>query len=375
MKNYIGYLDYKNITNIPSRYVSSHEYIFFLHDHCAKLLVEFDKSNVSEIGLDYLLDRYQEENGTSSIDIIDVLTFYKENDLDAPYFHYLTSKLLIGLVSDLLHFIYESLKCFEKRKFSVAYSLLRKPLKENLIFICWIFNNYEDFIELFEQETYKSLNNLREPKIKQIFKETIDKLPLAEAFDYELLYDMIFSKQLSTGLETPCQKATHLITSQGEFLKTKQRSINSIFDNPFDDGHYDSMHICLPYIMMFTTNVILEAFNKLVKLNNNTYQHLLIVSLASYENLYVDGRKRTLTRSLSKQFQPFLNCIHCNKTIKIQKENSLKMLMLNQLVCNHCHQNSDFPFYWLIAQGKIFISQNNSDDPNIWKKTILSRMF
>jgi len=43
LKNYIGYLDYKNITNIPSCYVSSHEYIFFLHDHCAKLLVEFEK--------------------------------------------------------------------------------------------------------------------------------------------------------------------------------------------------------------------------------------------------------------------------------------------------------------------------------------------
>ncbi|WPP56695.1 hypothetical protein SOI69_05370 [Acinetobacter pittii] len=375
MKNYIGYLDYENIKNIPDYYIASHEYIFFLHDHCAKLLVEFQKNNISEIGIDYLLERYQEHTGNTSVDIVDVLAFYKKLNIDAPYFHYLTSNLLSGLVSDLLHFIYESLKCFEKRKFSVAYSLLRKPLKENLIFICWLFNNYEDFIDLFEKETYKSLNNLRESKIKQILKESIDKLPSSEMFDFELLYDMIFSKQLATGLETPCQRATHLITSQGEFLKTKERTINSIFDNPLNDSHYDSMHICLPYIMLFTTHVILEAFNKLIKLNNNTYQHLLLVSLASYENLYIDGRQRFLTRSLTKQFKPLLNCIHCEKSMRIQKENSLRMFMLDHLICNHCHQLSEFPFYWLVAQNKIFISENNSQAENIWKNTILSRIF
>ncbi|QPF39125.1 hypothetical protein H0S58_06525 [Acinetobacter sp. TTH0-4] len=375
MKNYIGYLEYKNVTNIPSCYVPSHEYIFFLHDNCAKILVEFESSNISEIGLDYLIDKYLEKTGNSDFNIIDILTYYKKNKLDAPYFHFLTSKILSGLIGDLLHFIYEALKNFEKRKFSVAYSLLRKPLKENLIFICWLFNNHENFIDLFEKETHKSLNNLREEKIKLILKETIDKLPLSEMFDYELLYKMIFSKKFSNGLEIQCQRATHLITSQGEFLKTKERSINSIFNNPFDDTNYDSIHICLPYIMLFTTHVILEAFNNLIKLNNNTYQHLLLVSIASYENLYVDGRKRLLTKSLSKQFQPLLNCIHCKKAIKIKKENSLKMFMLNHLICNSCNQYSEFPFYWLMAQMKISISQNNSDDTNIWKDTILSRMF
>ncbi|WP_336015149.1 hypothetical protein [Acinetobacter pittii] len=78
MKNYIGYLDYENIENMPDYYIASHEYIFFLHDHCAKLLVEFDKSNISELGLDYLLDKYEEKTGSSPLDIIDVLTFYKK---------------------------------------------------------------------------------------------------------------------------------------------------------------------------------------------------------------------------------------------------------------------------------------------------------
>ncbi|MEK7738665.1 MAG: hypothetical protein AAB326_01335, partial [Pseudomonadota bacterium] len=201
MKNHIGYLEYKNVINIPSRYVPSHEYIFFLHDNCAKILVEFESSNISEIGLDYLIDKYLEKTGNSDFNIIDILAYYKDNKLDAPYFHFLTSKILSGLIGDLLHFVYEALKNFEKRKFSVAYSLLRKPLKENLIFICWLFNNHENFIDSFEKETYKSLNNLREEKIKLILKETIDKLPLSEMFDYELLYEMIFSKKFSNGLE------------------------------------------------------------------------------------------------------------------------------------------------------------------------------
>ena len=38
-----------------------------------------------------------------------------------------------ALFSDILHFVYEALRCLEKRKFTVALSLLRKPLKEGML--------------------------------------------------------------------------------------------------------------------------------------------------------------------------------------------------------------------------------------------------
>ncbi len=375
MRNYVGYLPFENIQNIPSKYIASHEYIFFLHDQCAKLLVEYDSSNIEEVGLDKLIEAYHVKFENNNSDIIEVLQFFREQGLDAPYFHFLYSKILSGLLSDLLHFTYESLKCFEKRKFSVAYSLLRKPIKENLIFICWLFNNYENFIDQFEKETDKTLNKIHESARKSIILETIKNLPIPELFDAELLHDMIFSKQYPLGLEIPCQKGTHLITSQGNFLKTGKMFINSIFDDPNDINQYDSVYTSLPYVMLFISHITFEAFNKIIKLNNKTHQHFLLTSMASYENLYSDGRKRALTKSYAKTMKNFLKCTHCDKLITLTKENSLRMFMTDILVCNHCHHNSDFPFYWLLSQAKISITHTKSDDENVWKNTILSRMF
>ncbi|WP_026470858.1 hypothetical protein [Alkanindiges illinoisensis] len=375
MKNYISYLPFENIKNIPSKHISSYEYIFFLHDQCAKLLIEYGSSNIDEVGLDELIEAYSINFKNNDFDIVEVLQFFKEKSIDAPYFHFLYSKILLGLTGDLLNFIYESLKCFEKRKFSVAYSLLRKPLKENLTFICWLFNNYENFIEKFEQETDKTLNKIHESTIKSIILETINKLPLPELFDAELLYNMIFSKQHLFGLEIPCQRSTHLITSHGSHLKTGKMFINSIFDNPNETGQYQPLYISLPYIMLFTSHVIFEAFNKIIRLNNKTHQHFTLTSIASYENLYSDARKRPLTKWCGKAIKEFLKCIYCNKTINLTKENSLRMFMTDKLICNHCHTHLDFPFYWLLAQTKISITSTNSDDDSAWKDTILARMF
>lgn len=375
MKNYIGYLPYENIENIPRQHVPTHEFLFYLHDQCLNLLIEYEQSQIDEIGIDKIVEAYSEKFPDNDSDIIEILEFYRHEGLDAPYYHFLISKILIGLTSDLLHFTYEALKAFEKRKFSVAYSLLRKPFKENLVFICQLFNNYENFLELFEQETDKSLNNTSQSKRISIFQETISKLSFSELFDANLIEEMISSKQNPFSLEISCQKATHLITSQGKYLKTGRMSINSIFDDPNDVDQYEPAYTALPTIMIFTTHVILEAFQKLVPLNKNTYQHITISTLGCYENLYIDGRKRLFTRNYSKACKDFLQCIHCGEQIFLTKENSLRMFMTGTLICNHCHQNSEFPFYWLLSKSTATFKKDESEDNSSWKDTILYRIF
>ena len=91
--------------------------------------------------------------------------------------------------------------------------------------------------------------------------------------------------------------------------------------------------------------------------------------------MYIDGRKRSLTKSYAKACKDFLQCIHCGEQIFLTKENSLRMFMTGILICNHCHQNSDFPFYWLLSQSTATFKKDESEDDNVWKETILSRMF
>lgn len=288
-------------------------------------------------------------------DDFDILKFMKERNFIGPYKHHLLSHLVFGLVGDLLNFLYESLSAFEKRKFSVGWSLLRKPFKENLLFLSWILANEDEFIEKFESNNYKTLNNIKKEKQIEIFNAAIKKIPNSNAFGGELLWDYIYSKNHASGFEPTWQRATHLITSQGGLLKTEDYSLNLIFESPYSNHHYELLYGTLPYVLIYLSSIAFECFNRILKMNERTYNHMGIISMGCYEALFMKARHLPLIDSLNKNFKSFLKCIHCGRDIKINKKNAPAMYIRDQLTCDKCGFQSAFPFYWLMGQLKVTI--------------------
>ena len=144
----IGIVDADRLGLIPKRYWKAHEFCFFLHDRLVELLVEYEVSGVHNI----LVDAFKEAitGHEKEFEDIDILEFMKKHDMVKPYKHHLVSHLVLGLTADMLHFLYEALRCFEKRKFSVGFATLRKPLKEHLLFLAWLLADQEDFLTRFE---------------------------------------------------------------------------------------------------------------------------------------------------------------------------------------------------------------------------------
>lgn len=348
----IGVLDHSRLALIPPKYWKAHEFCFFLHDSVLQALVEYEQSGAHN----WVTNAFEEISKDHPVEEdFDILKFMKERNLIEPYKHHLLSHLVLGLVSDMLNFIYESLDAFEKRKFAVGWSLLRKPLKENLLFLSWILSNEDEFIEKFESENYKTLNNIKKEKQLEIFDGAIKKIPNSDAFSSDLLWNHIYSKNHSSGFEPTWQRATHLITSQGDLLKTEDYTINLIFESPFINHHYDLLHGRLPYVMIYLSSVAFECFNLILKMNERTYNHMEIVSMGCYEALFMNTRNPPLINSLNKSFKPFLKCIHCNSEIKINKKNAPAMYIRDQLACDKCGLQSAFPFYWLMGQSKITV--------------------
>lgn len=348
----IGVLDHDRLELIPPKYWKAHEFCFFLHDSILNALVEYEQSGVHN----WVRDAFEKAAKDYPIDAdFDFLIFMKKQNLSTPYKHHLLSHLVFGLVSDMLNFLYESFGAFEKRKFAVGWSLLRKPLKENLLFLSWILANEDEFIEKFESHNYRTLNNIKKEKQIEIFNVAIKKIPNSTAFDGELLWNHIYSKNHSAGFESTWQRATHLVTSQGDLLKTEDYTINLIFENPCSDHYYELLYGRLPYVMIYLSSIALECFNRVLKMNEHTYNHMAIVSMGCYEALFMNARHLPLIRSLNKSFKPFLKCIHCSSDIKINKKNAPAMYIRDQLVCDKCGHQSAFPFYWLMGQSKATI--------------------
>jgi hypothetical protein len=345
----LGYLDDERLVLLPSRYWAAHEFCFRLHDQMAELLVQYEGSGAHRWISDALQKMIDETPGSS--DEIDLLSLLRKTDLQGPYKHHVVSHLVLALTSDLLHFIYEALSCFEKRKFSVGFSLLRKPFKENLLFLAWILGDTDDFIARFESNNSKTLGGTLEAQRLDIFDKAIKRLPTSEAFSPELIHELIFSKTNADGFEPVWQRASHLVTSQGALLKTDDYEINFIFNDPASDHLYEILYRRLPYVMLFAMQVVLEAFALVLKANEKTVNHLMISTMGCYESLFLSGSKQHIASLVNKSFKSFLKCIHCKEPFRINRKNAPSVYLHEVVLCTKCGLNSDFPLYWLLAMG------------------------
>lgn len=351
----IGILDETRLALIPSRHWKAHEFCFYLHDSLVKLLVEYESSGAHN----WVTEAFQKalaERGAKNSEI-DMLTFLREHNLIEPYKHHLISHLVLALTSDMLHFIYEALICFEKRKFSVAYSLLRKPFKENLLFLSWILGDEDDFLERFAANNYQTLNGVGKERQVEIFAAAIKKLATNDAFDANLIRDIIYSKTHASGFEPIWQRATHLITSQGELLKTEDYGINFIFDNNTDDHYFDILYSKLPYLMIFVAQISLECFGLILKVNEKTFSHLVITTMGCYEAMFLKSKAQPIARMLNKNLESFLKCIHCEAPLRINRDNAPTLYLIEHMQCKSCGLVSQVPLYWLFCVAKVTINR------------------
>lgn len=350
--NYLGMRPAEDLVHIPRHYWPHHEYCFYLHDQVAALLVEYEAAGAHQWISDTIARVAAEKGVDGDLDVLDLL---KKAGMKETGKHVLLGHLVIALTSDMLHFLYEGLCCLEKRKFAVAFSLLRKPFKENMLFLAWLLGDPEDFLQRFEKDNYTTLNGLRSPRRQELFKLAAEKLATKEAFDGDLIERMVFSKEFEGGLEPLWQKATHLITSQGSNLRTEDLNINFIFNDPASDHFYDVTYKALPYLMLFLVQLALRTFSEIARTNGATTNHLVLVSLGAFECLRTSGPRPT-SKIVTKMLKGVLNCLHCKKPLKLDRSNAMSVFLTEQASCVACGLASQVPLYWLFAQSDLKIA-------------------
>jgi hypothetical protein len=354
----LGLIDPHRLALLPTKYWSHHEFCFYLHDQMTHLLVQYEASGVHNLVLDsFKKVRAEHQNLDSDVDILSLL---REKDLDPLYRHHVVSHLVLGLTSDMLHFLYEALTCLEKRKFAVAFALLRKPLKENLIFLSWLLGSESDFLTRFEKDNYTTLNGLDSGRRQQILSAAIAKLPTSEAFSSDLLEGIIFSKTHAMSFEPIWQRATHLITSQGAALRTEDLNINFIFHDASSDDLYEVLYCNLPYVLLYAIQVALECFSRIAPSNQLSTSHLLIVSMGAYECLFDRRRRSGVTAMLTRNLKSFLKCSHCQAPVRLTRNNAVSMYLREHLSCQRCGLEMPFPLYWLFGQCNIKVERTSS---------------
>jgi len=144
----------------------------------------------------------------------------------------------------------------------------------------------------------------------------------------------------------------------GELLKTEDYSINFIFQDSGDNDYYEFLYTKLPYLLIFITQITLESYNCIVKINKHSFDHLILVTMGCYEALFVDSASQHITPMLKKELKGFLKCIHCSAPLQITKRSAPALYLAEKIKCKNCGLVSEFPLNWLLSMAKISIRQN-----------------
>jgi hypothetical protein len=153
---------------LPKEFCFSHDFAFFLHDLLADIIVEGEKARIFDITFKFKSEEQRELFKNLSAE--ELWDWLAEND-KATHYTLIYKQICVALLSDFCHFVYEGLQCSKKAKLSVAYSLFRRPFKDNLLILEWLLADPIDFMDRFYNEdpaVYAPQNLSTERKIQVI---------------------------------------------------------------------------------------------------------------------------------------------------------------------------------------------------------------
>jgi hypothetical protein len=258
----------------------------------------------------------------------------------------------------MIRYLHEGLRAIQECHFSIAFTLLRKPFKENLIFLAWLLGDEEDFLIRFSGNNYETLNGLGEEQQLKILSDAIACTVTPSYFDAKVIRDGIFSKQQGYGLEPMWQKATHLITKQGLLLRTPDYSINFIFEQADSEHYYDILYHWLPHIFLLASQIVPECMKKTLGFNEATCSHYLVTTIGYYEALAHAESGSGMSEMLNSVFHSFLKCGRCGEQLDISDSNAWRLYEIEYIQCEQCGGDTQIPLFWLMSFAKMNASRD-----------------
>lgn len=343
----IGLIDPDRLKNIPEKYWAQHEFCFHLHDLMVGLLVQMEIQKAGHIKFEIASeeDRKLLESG---IHILDFLEKSGRGELERRA---VINHLCNALYSDMLHFIYEGLRALEKRKFAVAFSLLRKPFKEGILIAAQICTDEPAFFDKMKSDAKNLLNRreLNEAGIKALLESAIKACRGANFANVDAIYGAAFNRGDDLGLAGLFDKATHLVTEFSK-IQTENYNINFIFKNPEDNDVYQSgTYALLAMLLLFLNLMQVELYGRMRAPSRKYQNWMIFTSVGAYEALFTSGRSR-MTAFVNKNFKEFLECPICANPLTVRKSDAARLFIGEMIDCGNCLTSQHFPLGWLLSK-------------------------
>lgn len=298
---------------LPSKYITKHSLMLYLYDILIDILNKADKYNLSETTFKF-------SDGRTKITNLTFKEIEEKEDIELGVA--LTERhILFSILTDMCYYLYESLSCIERGKVTVAYTLARKPLQDNLYYLCWLLDNPADFYEKMKNNDPKEydVSELKSQKksviamYDRILKMTNKEKSLPfEPFSAEFLYELIYDRKSNRGLSQIFDKSVHLVTNNLNY-KTERQNLNFIFaDDEIWNKYWEYYYSKFPYIVFFIVEVVLKNFERMLLIPRNICEINSLIRTLKFCIVYNPHEKRELEEYLNFTIKNSLTII-CGK--------------------------------------------------------------
>lgn len=254
-------------TKLATRFHYANNICAYIYDQFTEILDREDYEKMSNTSIDFnndsVIKELFEKNELHAFDIL--AKHNRTEELEVI----VTKHVVMSILADMVNFIYESIIIAQKGKMSVAYSLLRKPFKDQLCILEQILIDRKDFIARFFHDGNPNAYDPSSPHIdnREIINKVMSKLNLI-AMDTDFVYDLRYNKSVEWGLSAMSDKAIHIVTSNKNY-KTPNQDFNFAFVTPEEvEDLCEHYYFILPQLLLYVASVIDAIVFDLIPSNN-----------------------------------------------------------------------------------------------------------
>lgn len=347
----LGGIPLERMVGIPPHLRLLHELTFSFHDRVVQAMKEVDDfgPRAYEVKVPPELDLTAED--VRSLDGVALARAAGAHDTAK---NMLLGECILALIADALNFICEALFSYEKGKITVSLSLMRKPMKENLLFLEWILQDEDDFFRALGSEDREELGIERLPpeRRRQIIEGALKRIDGAVFTDAQALYDLRYDKA-SNGLEPLWQKAQHLTTTRHANLRTEVENLNFIFATPDNiAGIYEHVGPSYFLLVLHFYEVALTALQRTYEVDPNIRTIEKLARTAAV--VMARGQSQSLDetfREVARLCVGYVTC-ECGGAPQITGETFARALFSRELPCSVCGGATPFDLYSLMATSE-----------------------
>ena len=336
-------IERERLRHIPPKYHQQHSFCVWLHDRILDALRQAEAAGVATVHFD--LKSEEEKKAVTAAE--NIIQYFIDNGREDVAKRIVINQSVIPLYADALEFILEGLFMLEKRKFTVSFALLRKPLRQSLFFLTWLFADEDEFFARMKSDPALLDRNIEPEQKKALLARAISEFEINEFLDADVIYGMVFDKKNPSGLAHYFDKALHLVTNEAA-IKTEGLNLNFIFKKRSDDDLYDGIYFILAYVLLYLLLLEIETIGRMSDLPEFYLKWISIAIVGSFEAIFTEGS--TMIDHVNTAWAEIFRCVSCGTPLQVTRGNAFEYFATETLPCLKCETIQQFPLYWIMSK-------------------------